>query len=102
MKVSNPLTPQEILENREIDHRIIDAVNQILKDKFIGHDLKITLPEIKDKMVSMFGGINFKDLFDRKQFDFEKIYEKYGWKVEFDKPGYSENYDSFYMFRPKK
>jgi len=31
----------------------------------------------------------------------EEIYKKQGWVVEYDQPGWDENYDSFYKFKMK-
>lgn len=41
-------------------------------------------------------------VFDHHWLDFEKMFEKAGWKVEFDKPGYNENYNAFWRFSKKK
>ena len=34
--------------------------------------------------------------------DFEPIYEKAGWKVSYDGPGYNESYDGYYIFKKDK
>ena len=41
-------------------------------------------------------------IFEKKYLDIENLYEKAGWKVEYDKPGWNETYDPFFKFKPKK
>jgi hypothetical protein len=40
-------------------------------------------------------------MFNKHWFDIEDIYRKAGWAVEFDKPGYNESYESFFVFKKK-
>ena len=43
-----------------------------------------------------------QELFDNHYLDIEPAYRNAGWKVEFDKPGYNETYDSYFVFSKKK
>lgn len=37
-------------------------------------------------------------IFDKHWLDIEDTYRKAGWNVEYDKPGYCENYDAYFVF----
>lgn len=43
-----------------------------------------------------------KRIFDENWLDIELIYEQFGWKVKYDKPGWDEDYDPFFEFSKKK
>ena len=38
-------------------------------------------------------------IFEKHWLDFEDIYRKAGWFVNFDKPAYNETYDAFFEFK---
>ena len=42
------------------------------------------------------------DIFANSWLDVEDIYRNAGWDVEYDKPGYCENYEAHFVFRKKK
>ena len=39
-----------------------------------------------------------KEIYDKNWLDVEDVYESAGWKVEYDKPGYNENYEPTFTF----
>jgi hypothetical protein len=41
-------------------------------------------------------------IFERRYLDVEEIYQRVGWKVEYDKPGYNENYEAKFTFIKRK
>jgi len=42
------------------------------------------------------------NIFDNHWLDVEPIFEDCGWKVEYDKPGFNENYPATFKFTPKR
>lgn len=98
-----PIKPNDIMDNLEdiIHPDVIRAVNEILKDKYRGSRITFTLKEIKAKAIS-YGNISDKEIDEKKWLDFESIYRKAGWVVNYDRPGWDENYDSFFEFSVKK
>lgn len=103
-KQITPITPSEILDNLEdiIPSFVFEAVNAILKEKFRGTSVTIKQNEIITKACQIKHGLKREDFFEKKWLDIEKVYEKAGWNVSYDKPAYSENYEAYFEFKPKK
>jgi len=40
-------------------------------------------------------------LYNTNQFDFEYVFKEVGWIVDYDKPGFNETYDAFFIFKKK-
>ena len=104
-----PITPQEAEEARKnaVPSFVIEAVNKLLKKKWDGQKAIITQEEIINEMKpnSSLGLVNYisfrRQVFANHWLDFEKIYEESGWKVEYDKPSYSESYKAYFKFTKK-
>jgi hypothetical protein len=103
-KVVGPITPQEILADLPniIPSFVFEAVNNLLKKKFRGESVTIKQDTIMDEIAKLQTTYTRQEIFDNKWMDFEKVYRDNGWKVEYDKPGYNETYDAFFVFTPKK
>jgi hypothetical protein len=103
-KVVGPITPQEILADlpKIIPSFVFEAVNNLLKKKFRGESVTIKQDAIMDEIAKLQTTYTRQEIFDNKWMDFEKVYRDNGWKVEYDKPGYNESYDAFFVFTPKK
>ncbi|MDG1949717.1 MAG: hypothetical protein P8J32_02740 [bacterium] len=43
-----------------------------------------------------------RKVFDEKRLDIEPAFEKDGWKVVYDKPGYNESGNAYFVFSKKK
>lgn len=99
-----PIKPKDILNNLEdyISPVIIRAVNEILKEQFRGGSVNITTKEIQAKVRQLSPEDGDVILSGNKWMYFEPIFQKAGWNVAYDQPGYSESYDSFYTFSEKK
>jgi hypothetical protein len=46
-------------------------------------------------------GFKSADIYDNHWLDVEEIFEKNGWSVSYDKPGYCESYDASFEFTAK-
>ena len=103
-KVVGPITPQEILEDLPniIPSFVFEAVNNLLKKKFRGDSVNIKQDDIMAEIARLQTTYTRQEIFDNKWMDFEKVYRNNGWKVEYDKPHYTDNYDAFFTFSPKK
>lgn len=102
-KAIKPISPKEIMENLDeiIPDAVIQAVNELLKEKYRGSEVTIKQKDIVSRAVSIDNKLAGK-IIENKYLDFESLYEKSGWKVSYDKPGYNESYDAFFKFSPKK
>jgi hypothetical protein len=101
---TKPLSPKDIMDDLPniIPPVVIEAVNNLLKKKFRGHNATIKLKEVKAE-VRKLGGPSEKQLNDEKAFDFENVFRKQGWKVRYEQPSYGDSdFDAYYEFTPKK
>jgi hypothetical protein len=104
-----PITPQEVEEARknDIPSFVIEAVNKLLKKKWDGKKAIITQEEIISEMkpsnvLGLENGARFRSaVFSNHWLDFEDLYRESGWKVEYDKPSYSESYKAYFKFTKK-
>jgi hypothetical protein len=100
-----PIKPTDISPNLEniIPDVVIQAVNALLKDKYTGGKSAVTFKqdELINKVIGLDSSISRNQIFDKKMFDFEKLYEKNGWVVEYHKPDRDESFDIYFKFKPK-
>lgn len=98
MRTIEPIKPEEIIQAQQdsIPGAVIEVVNSLLK-KHCRNGKAVILQ--KDILVLLEQkSIPRRDVFDNNWLDFENIYEKYGWKVFYDKPAYCENYEANFVF----
>jgi hypothetical protein len=102
-KEIKPISPGEIIENLEIiiPPVVIQAVNNLLAKKYRGDRTVIFQDDIISEIIKLDGSYTRKQIFDEKMLDFEELYRKNGWSVEYDKPAYSENYAPKFIFQKK-
>ena len=95
-------TPQEAASQHaaNVPDFVIAAVNKLLAAKFTGRG-SVTLLQ-KDIVAEITGSrdISSNALYDNHWLDFEPAFEKSGWKVVYDKPGYNESYEANFTFTP--
>ena len=90
-----PISPSQLV--KIIPEEIIKIFNELIQQKWNGREARITQPEVVDKILS-------DTLFERAQIfgehmlDVEDLFRKKGWRVTFDKAGYNESYDSYFVF----
>ncbi len=97
-----PITPAEVIDEKEkiIPSFVLEVFNGCIAKNWNGYNSKFKLNDVfvlveKAMKVSQFTG----DKFEPQWLDIEPIYEKAGWKVTYDKPGYNENYDATFEFK---
>ena len=98
-----PLSPEDIDTNMEniIPEYVIAVVNKLIKREYRGNPFTIKQDEIVEEIENTYG-VDRHTLYDNNYLDFESIYRKRGWIVEYDKPGYNESYAARFEFTPKK
>lgn len=97
------LSPAEVKKQQvaDIPDFVIEAVNQMLLKKFDGRKAIIRQPDLVKLICDNNQSVSEQDLYDNKWLDFESIFQKSGWKVKYDKPGYGEDYDAYFEFVKK-
>jgi acyl carrier protein phosphodiesterase len=99
--VIKPIKPNEIqkIKNSKIPEWIINIVNEMLIEKWDGREARFTLKEVMNAVMAVAPeGMTREHIYNNHWMDFEDLYRQEGWKVEFDKAAYNEDYDDFYRF----
>lgn len=100
-----PIRPEEIIDQLEtiIPPIVIEAVNNMLKSKYRGNGpIKVLQKDIVEEIIRLDNTITSNKIFDNKWMDFEEIYKKHGWKIDYEKPHYTETFEAYFTFTAKK
>lgn len=98
------ITPAEALAQAvsNIPDEVLQAVNEKLIAKISPNSSYVTIKqdEIVNRVLEL---MNIeRNQFNFNWLDFESIYEKQGWKVEYDKPSYGDSFDAYFKFQYKR
>jgi hypothetical protein len=101
MNKVKPIRPDEVILKKQesIPDGIFEAFNELIVENFDGHSAVIKLEAVKNLARTKIPDIPTNTMFEKHWFDVEDIYRKEGWGVEFDKPGYNENYEPYFVFK---
>lgn len=102
-----PISPNEI-QLKEFPDFVLIAFNELLQD-FFNKQKIITITQEKaiNKIIEVSGRTDYRSkvsrntIFDNHWLDVEDTYREAGWKVYYDKPGYSEDYEPYFRFEKK-
>ena len=107
-KPVEPISPKDVLGLKEkvIPFEVIEAFNEMIASKFDGRQSRFVQKDVVKLILKKFdeygnkdaGRVGNKRVFDNDWLDVEPLYEKRGWNVEYDKPGYNETYDAMFIF----
>jgi len=103
-----PFSPDEARNSSlsSIPDEIIEAVNELLSTKYRGRgSCTIKQDDIMNLALSKLEmsrpAVTRQEIFNKGWMDFEPLFEKAGWKVKYDKPGYNEDYAAYFEFSRK-
>lgn len=95
-----PIAPDEVIYN--IPDFVIEAVNQMIRNKYRGKSFSFTSKELIFLGQSTGATGSNKDWYNEKWMDFENLYRKMGWDVQYESAGYGDSdFDSYYTFTKK-
>ena len=106
-----PITPDEVIQ--EIPDWVIEGANNCIKNHWVEINKRshFTQDELINEITKVYEREHPDQdelkylrsmLFDKHYLDIEETYKKVGWKVEYDKPAYFENYEPNFTFYKKK
>lgn len=108
-KSVTPITPVEAKASRIdlIPWFVIQGFNNMIvknlsgRGNYASFKQDAVVKEILDIANAEGETVNSNQLFQNKWLDIEHIFEKAGWKAEYDKPGYNESGDAYFKFSAK-
>lgn len=95
-----PITPDTLVKT--VPHEIIGATNSLIQERWDGEQSRFTLEELRARVAELHPTDDphrDKNWFESKSYDVEPLFRTYGWSAEFDKSGYNESYDSYFIFK---
>jgi hypothetical protein len=98
-----PLSPSEVEKKAQSDipDCVIDAVNNLLVKEYRNGSATLRQKDILKEIRRIDENMTSTILFENGWMDFEPIFRKAGWSVEYDKPGYNEDYEATFKFKKK-
>lgn len=103
-----PITPAEVVKRKVelMPAGVIEAFNDLIAERWDGHSASVkqndAVVAVMAKLKQSMPDLKREDLFEKHWLDVEDLFRKAGWSVAYDKPGYNEDYDAYWVFKPKK
>lgn len=101
--MTGPIKPEDVVARKKeiLPTEVFKVFNDLIAENWNGHSANFTQDAAVERIAGTLN-ISRQEAFDRHYLDVESIYRREGWKVEYDKPGYCENYDANFTFTRKK
>lgn len=99
----SPISPKEAmgLSEDNIPSEVIDVWNKMIIKKLSSYGQAVILQSEIEKALAKEMSVKLSYIHEQKWLDIESLYRKSGWKVEYDKPGYNEDYAATFTFTKK-
>jgi hypothetical protein len=99
--MSGPIKPSEVAfaKVNTFPDAVWDSFNELITQNYSDGSAIVEQADVVKLMVEM--GLDREDINSKGWLNVEDAYEKAGWKVEYDKPGYNESYPATFTFTKK-
>lgn len=96
-----PISPDEVLGQKKasIPDVVFEVFNELIAEDYSNGYSSFRQDEVVKRLVKK--GLKRAEIFDKGWLDIEGIYRDAGWKVEYDSPGYNEDYPAIFNFSKK-
>lgn len=98
MSSGRPISPNEVaaVQQEATPAAVFDTVNRLIAANMNGKTARVKQKQVVTALENQ--GFSRSTIFDKGWLNFEEAYQNVGWKVSYDKPGYSESYDAYWIF----
>lgn len=95
----NAIRPEEIKDAwaANIPDQVIEIFNKHIVKNYNGMRASVKQNTVVSEIANVLN-IDRDQVYKLRYLEIESIFEKAGWKVKYDKPGYNEDYDAFFEF----
>jgi hypothetical protein len=100
--VTKPITPKEVRETATKPDVVIEVFNELIQKYWDGDQAVIKESEAAQLISKRMDNIGTKAIYENRWLDIEHLYQKSGWVVVYDKPGFNESYPATFTFSTKK
>ena len=103
MSKVKPIRPDEVpTTNQLIPSTVIEVFNELIATRFDPENGRAIVKQ-NDVLALLYSrDYSREEIFKNNWLDVEGLYRAEGWEVEYDKPGYNEDYGAFFVFRRPK
>jgi hypothetical protein len=105
-KVIKPISPDNVVKAKKasLPDEVIESFNELIAKNWNGSYSEFKQDDVIDLILGKMDWPKESrhDLFENNWLDVEPIYEAQGWKVDYDKPGYNEDYSATFNFSKDK
>lgn len=97
-----PITPEQALAEagKDFPPKVIDQWNKAITRNMVGNTSIVMQKEIAQSIANELR-CTVNCVYSARWLDVEQMYRNAGWKVEYDRPGWNENYEANFIFRAK-
>ncbi len=101
INMEKPIRPKDIPDKKleAIPDVVIKIFNKLIAQHCTNGCSVVRQDDVVDELVEE--GFNRTEIYENNWLDVESIYEKAGWIVNYDTPGYNENYAATFEFKKK-
>lgn len=98
-----PISPSEVKDKaNQIPEYIIEVFNNLIARNFRNGKAIVFQKDVKQEIGQIsIANITYEAIIANGWLDVEELYEQAGWTVSYDKPGYNESYDAYFVFSVK-
>ena len=89
----------------QIPDVVVNAINSLIIEHYEPNnkESRVKQEEILNKICNEETGYSHQYVFDHHFLDIEKLYSKYGWKVEYEAPSFGEtSFKAYFVFKERK
>lgn len=103
--MSKPIRPDQVAKLAQIvfPSEVFDAFNELIAKNYVCGTARVDQKDVVDLIMEKLGlentVLNRQKAFDNKWLNIEEAYRETGWRVAYDKPGFNESYDAFFIFK---
>jgi len=96
-----PFSPDQVADrkSKEIPDYVFDVWDTLIATAWNGSTARVVQNVAIEALLKHTASGDRKEVFDKGWLDIEEIYRAVGWKVHYDKPGYNETYDAYFVFK---
>jgi hypothetical protein len=98
------ITPDEVVHAKRaaLPDGVFEAFNDLIARHWDGHEAVIEQRAVVATILTLIPGSTKAAIYENKWLDVEDVYRLAGWDVDYDKPGYNENYEATFTFTKKR
>lgn len=103
MTTVKPITPGDIASTKlaTFPEKVVECWNKLIAKHHDGRSSTVSQGEAVRELAKVMG-CTMQHAFTEGWLDIEELYRAAGWKVEYDRPAYNENYEATFTFTKGK